>query len=89
MFYHARWLPRLYMVKAFKLVFFRISKPISMIFGRLHYGPWPMIFCSHYYPGMTLTCFTARSKLATLAIIQEKATMIEIFCILWPANWLI
>ena len=48
-------------------------------FGMLHRGPWPIIFCSHYDPGMTLTYFTTRSNFATLAFVQEKALMMEIF----------
>ena len=28
-------------------------------------GPWPIILCSHYDPGMTLTYFTAKSNFAT------------------------
>ena len=39
----------------------------------------PLIFCSHYDPGMTLTYFMARWKFATQAFILEKAAMMEIF----------
>ena len=41
--------------------------------------PGPIIFCSHYDPGMTMTYFRARSNFATLAFKQEKATMMDIF----------
>ena len=62
------------MVKSLKIFFFGTSGPISINFNMLHRGPWLIILCSHYDPGMTLTYFTARSIFATYAFIQEKAT---------------
>ena len=38
---------------------------------------WYVAQGTHYDPGMALTYFIARSSFATLAFIQENATMIE------------
>ena len=50
-----------------------------MNFGMKHRVPWPIIFCSHYDPGMTLIYFMTRSNFATKAFIQKMATMMECF----------
>ena len=59
-----RLFPRPYMVINLKIFFFGTNGPIYMNFGMLHRGPWPIIFCSNYDPGITLTYFTARSNFA-------------------------
>ena len=67
------------MVKSLKMFLFGTRRPISMNFGMLHREPWPIIFCSHYDSGTTLTYFTAMSNFVTCAFIQEKAIMMEMF----------
>ena len=39
--------------------------------------PKPLIFCSNYDPGLTLTYCTARSNFVTKAFIWENVTMMD------------
>ena len=48
-----------------KILFYGTDKPISTKLGMLHRGPQPIIVCSNYDPGVTLTYFMARSNLVT------------------------
>ena len=46
-------------------IFSRTGGPISMKLGIKHLGLQPIIVCSNYDPGVTLTYFMARSNLVT------------------------
>ena len=45
-----------------KIFFPGTTGPILMKLCMKYQRPKPLIFCSNYYPGLTFTCFTARSK---------------------------
>ena len=42
-----------------------------------HWGLLPSIICSNDDPGVTLTYFTARSNLVTLAFLWEKVKTVD------------
>ena len=42
-----------------------------------HWGLQPIIVCSNNDPGVTLTYFTARSNLVTLAFLLEKVKTVD------------
>ena len=51
--------------------------PISTKLGMEHWGLQPIIVCSNDGPQMTLTYFTARSNLVTLAFLWEKVKKVD------------
>ena len=60
-----------------KIFFSRFDGPISMKFGLQHWGLLPIIVCSNGDPGVTLTYFTTRSNLVTLAFQWEKVKTVD------------
>ena len=55
-----------YMVKHLKIFFPLTTRPILTKLCMKHQRPKPLMFCSNYGPGLTLTYFTASSNIATL-----------------------
>ena len=56
-----------------KFFFSGTDGPISTKLGMLHWGLLPIIVCSNEDHGVTLSYFTARSNLVTLAFSIEKS----------------
>ena len=48
-----------------KIFFPGTTRQILMKLCMEHQRPKPFIICANYYPGLTLTYFTARSSIAT------------------------
>ena len=53
------------------------GRPISTKRGMLHRGLLPILVCSNDDPGVTLTYFTARSNLVTLAFLWETVKTVD------------
>ena len=60
-----------------KIFFSGTGGPISAELGMKHPGLQPNIVCSNNDPGVTLTYFTARSNLVTLAFQWEKVKTMD------------
>ena len=60
-----------------KIFFSGTGGPISTKLGMYYWGPQPIIVCSNDDPGVTLTCFTARSDLVTYAFQWEKVKTVD------------
>ena len=60
-----------------KLYFSETGWPISTKLGMLHWGLQPIIVCSNYDFGVTMTYFTAWSNLVTLAFLKEKVKTVD------------
>ena len=58
-------------------IFSRTGRPIFTKLGMWHRGRNPIIVCSNDDPGVTLTYFTARSNLVTLAFLWEKVKTVD------------
>ena len=58
-------------------IFSRTGWPIFTKLGMKHRGLKPIIVCSNHDPGVTLTYFTARSNLETLAFVWEKVKTVD------------
>ena len=60
-----------------KIFFSRTGWPIFTKLGMYNRGILPIIVCSYDDPGLTLTYFTARSNLVTLAFLWEKVKTVD------------
>ena len=60
-----------------KIFFSRTGGPIFPKLGMKHRGLQPIIVCSNDNPGVTLTYFTERSNLETLAFVWEKVKTVD------------
>ena len=58
-------------------IFSGTSRPISTNIRMWHRGLQPIIVCSNDDPGVTLTYFTARSNLVTLAFLWGKVKTVD------------
>ena len=70
-----------------KIFFSGIGGPTSNKLGMKHMGLQPIIVCSNDDPGLTLTNFTARSNLVTLAFYRKKWKQWIFQKLLKPVTW--
>ena len=59
-------------------IFTGTGRWISTKLGMYHRGLLLIIVCSNDDPGVTLTCFTARSNLVTQAFLWENGKTVDI-----------
>ena len=66
------WPPCPYTVKTLKIVISGTKRLMTLKLGMQHWVLEYYQVCSNDDPGLTLTCFTARSNLATYAFVWKK-----------------